>query len=363
MICWVRATAVAFFIVVSIAAVQAARADVNARRVLVLNEVGTSYPAINLVDQGVRESLSVYSGKIDYYREYMDVLLFPEGTDQRQFRDFYIKKYRNRRPDLIITVGSSPLVLMAEIHDTAFPDVPVVFCLSNNVEQRERLGSSFTGVSSGIAAEATLRTALNLLPDTTRVVVVAGSGQYDKERLAAISSELGTHKAGVEVSYLTDFTTPVLVEQLKRMPRHTIVLLGSIGLDAAGRTFSSADAGQIVAGASSVPVFSLLDVYLGHGEVGGYVSSILSQGRIAGKLSVEVLNGTKPRNIPIARAPNSYMFDWNAIQRWSIRSSQLPGSSVLLNRPLSLWESHKRYIVSALIVALAQTLLIVALLV
>ena len=59
----------------------------------------------------------------------MDTLLFPDPAEQQEFRDFYLRKYQNRKPDVIITVGPSPLKFMQEVHQRAFPGVPIVFCL------------------------------------------------------------------------------------------------------------------------------------------------------------------------------------------------------------------------------------------
>jgi hypothetical protein len=74
-----------------------------------LYEAGTTYPGINLIDQGIRDVIDTSPDKIETYREYMDVILFPDAADQQQFRDFYIRKYQNRRPDVIITIGPPPL--------------------------------------------------------------------------------------------------------------------------------------------------------------------------------------------------------------------------------------------------------------
>src|SRR6266550_7539715 len=98
-------------------------------RLLILYEVGTTYPGINLIDQGIRDVLDPSPDKLETYREYMDTILFPDPADQQQLRDFYIRKYQNRRPDVIITVGPSPLKFMVEAHTKAFPGVPIVFCM------------------------------------------------------------------------------------------------------------------------------------------------------------------------------------------------------------------------------------------
>src|SRR4029077_14080808 len=102
------------------------------RRVLILNETGTVHPGINLINSGIASSLENSPYQLEFYREYLDTLLFPDPADQEQFRAFILAKYRNRKPDVIITVGPSPLRLMAEVHEAFLPGVPVVFALPNS---------------------------------------------------------------------------------------------------------------------------------------------------------------------------------------------------------------------------------------
>ena len=77
------------------------------RRVLILYEAGTAYPGVNLADQGIRAALDTSPYRLEVYREYMDSILFPDPADQQRFRKSYVRKYQNRRPDLIIAVGPS----------------------------------------------------------------------------------------------------------------------------------------------------------------------------------------------------------------------------------------------------------------
>jgi ABC-type uncharacterized transport system substrate-binding protein len=54
----------------------------------------------------------------------------------------------------------------------------------------------------------------------------------------------------------------------------------------------------MVTAAANAPVFSLFDVYLDHGEVGGYLSSLSEQGKVAGAMALRILKGDKPQDIP-----------------------------------------------------------------
>ncbi len=65
------------------------------RRILILNEVNPSYPAIPIVFQGIQTALSNSPYHLEFYSEYFDITLFPEPAVQQEFLDFYIRKYKN----------------------------------------------------------------------------------------------------------------------------------------------------------------------------------------------------------------------------------------------------------------------------
>ena len=145
-----------------------------------------------------------------------------------------------------------------------------------------------------------------------------------EKELANVKKELKAYEGRVEISYLTDLAMPDLLKRLRHLPGNTLVLLTSIGTDAAGTSFKSNESGPLIAGAANAPVFSLFDVYLNHGEVGGYLSSFSEQGKVAGGMALRILRGEKAREIPRVKGVNTYMFDWRALKRWGLNESALP---------------------------------------
>jgi len=333
------------------------------RRVLIFNEVGTAYPGINLMDQGIRSALHTSPYKLEVYREYMDTLLFPDPADQQRFRDSYIRKYQNRQPDVIITVGPSPLKFMLETHRSAFPGVPIAFCLPNWGPGTPVLDSDFSGVENAFAPFETIEAALRLQPSTKHIVVVGGAGTHDKLLEEGVRDRLRPYERNFDLSYLTNLTMPDLVETLKRLPNHTVVLFTGMAQDAAGTKFvSGEEAIEKVVAAANAPVFGMNDINLGHGEVGGKVSYIREQGRIAGDIALRMLNGERPQDIRRVRDITAYMFDSRALQRWGFKESDLPPGSIVLNRQPGFWELYREYVFIGISVLLAQTVAIVALL-
>jgi PAS domain S-box-containing protein len=326
---------------------------------LVLNETGTSYPAIPVINQGIQTALSNSPYHIEFYTEYMDTGLFPDPAAQQEIRDFYIRKYRNRQPDVIIAVGPAPLKFMEEAHEKAFPGVPIVFCLPiGDVPSGRPLDSDFTGLKNDVAAAETLEIALRLDPGTEHVIVIGGVSDWDRHEQAVVRQQIEGVAGHPEITYLTNVAVPEMLERLKHLPRHSLVLLLSYGRDANGTPFKSNEIGPLVTAAANAPVFSLYDVFLNHGEVGGYLSNLNEQGKVAGGMALKILGGAKPQDIPRIKGAITYMFDWRAVKRWGLKESEIPAGSIVLNRQPTVWESYKEYIIGGISLMLLEGLLI-----
>ncbi len=342
-----------------------AASQTEVRRVLVFNDLGSiSSPGVAAIDQAIFVALQKSPYRIEFYNENLETTLFSNKNSQREIREWYVRKYRDRKPDVIIAVGQDSLKFMVESHATAFPHVPIIFCGSTEEMVAEmKLDSDFTGVWAVAQPAETLHAALQLQPDTNHVVVVGGVGAFDRYMEDIVKKSLRDYESKLEFTYLTDLDLPTLLERLRHLPSHTIVLHTSIMEDAEGAHYIDAtQSAPMVAGAANAPVFVLDDVDLGNGTVGGYLVGWAASGRIAADMALRVLNGEKLENIPIVRSTNSYQFDWRQIKRWGFKESNLPRGSVLLNRQPTVWELYKWYIIGGIFLILVEALLIIGLL-
>jgi PAS domain S-box-containing protein len=347
----VFALVLAFLLIQGVATAQV-RAD---RRILILNQANPSYPSIRIINQGIETALSNSPYRLQIYSEDLDTALFPDPAVQQEFRDFYLRKYQNRQPDVIIAVGSAALQFMQEVHQKAFPGVPIVFCLPvGNAPTASVLGPNFTGVESDLEAAETLRVALRLQPGTEHVVVLGGVSDGDKQEQSRLEQQVKGVKDHPEITFMMDVPVPELPERLKHLPPHTLVLL----LSFARNGYKSNEIGPLVAATANAPVFSFYDVYLNHGEVGGYLSNLGEQGKVAGEMALRILRGERPQDIPRVRGANTYMFDWRAVKRWRLKETEIPLGSVVLNRPPTVWESYKDYIIGGISLISLEALLI-----
>src|SRR5215467_14331989 len=318
------------------------------RRVLILNELGLWSPGVLTINKRLFAALDNTPNQIEYYSEDLNSSLFPDEISQREHREWYFHKYRDRKLDLIIAVGPSPIKLMSEWHQTFSPGTPIVFWGSTDpLANPPRLDANFTGVWGMVQPDKTLDVALKLQPSTKNVFVVGGVAPYDRHLEALVKERFRAYEAKLNFTYLTELPMPVLLERLKHLPRDTVVYHTSIMQDAGGAHFIDASqAVPLVAAAANAPVFTVDDVDVGRGTVGGYVFSFDQTGESVADMAVRILNGAKPQDIPIVEGGNVYLFDSRALNRFGLKEKDLPPSSVLLNRQPTVWESHKWYIIT-----------------
>jgi signal transduction histidine kinase len=329
------------------------------RRVAVFYELGLSSPAVALLDREMRAVLDNSRYQIELYPEYLETTLFDEPVEQQQFRESYIRKYQNRRPDIIIALGPSPLRFIVDTHEKFFAGIPIVFGgTSDQQADNPTLDSHFTGCWTNFEPGKTLDVALRLQPGSRHVVVVGGISNFDKHLEAIFRERLHGYEASMDFTYLTDLEMPTLLGRLKHLPDHTIVLYTHLGKDARGiRYVGASQAGPMIADAANAPVFGPSDVDLGRGQVGGYLHSFAQEGKIVGMMAVRILNGERTKDIPIVRGVNAYKFDWRALRRWRFREIDLPPGSEVLFRPPTLWQRTSRIWVAVLVFSLCLSAL------
>ncbi len=330
------------------------------RRVLIINDLGViSSPGFSEVIQAVLTGLQKSPYRIELYEESLDLTLFPDRVSQDRFREEIIQKYSARKPDVIIAAGPGSLKFIANLYDK-FQGTPIIFCaIWGGIPDQLRQGMPFTGVLAQLHPEETLNAALHLLPSTKHVVVVGGVGKFDEGFEAIAKQSFHNYESKLEFTYLFDLTMPALLERLKHLPNDTIVYHTAISQDAAGDRFiDSAQSIPMVASAANAPVFVMDDVDLRAGTVGGDLVNWTDDGRIAAEMAARVLNGEKPQDIPVVTSNHAYMFDWPALKRWGMNEKNLPPGSIVLNRQLTLWESHKWYIISGVSLIFLEALLI-----
>jgi signal transduction histidine kinase len=316
------------------------------------------------VDATLEASLQTAPGGAHVVTENLDLSRLDDEDYARRLVGLLRRKYRDRDVDLVIPVLLPAIRFMARNGEAAFPGVPVVFCAVDAGRLKELdLPPSMAGVAGHLTGLPTIRAALELQPDTRRVVLVAGESPIDLYWRRRVREELRVLEPRLEVVVPAGLTMPEMLDFLRALVDRTIVFFLIYTEDGAGSLYST-DAIRLVVEASRVPVYAAYEPALGSGVLGGYMFSYERQARKAAEIALRVLRGTPPREIGVHELEgNAFMFDWRQLRRWNLPESRLPPGSEVRYRPPSAWDQYRREILGALAVVLLQAALVVGLLV
>ena len=147
------------------------------------------------------------------------------------------------------------------------------------------------------------------------------------------------------------------MQNLKGLPRNSIVLLLSMFADSAGQLFISPEIIEDVAMHPLAPVILPLSRYLGRGVVGGHMDSLERVGAEVADLALEVLAGAAPATLcraqPAETLTGSIGGSCNVLA--STKADCRPGSEIRF-RPPTAWEQYRWQILLVALALLVQSL-------
>ena len=341
---------------------RAAAQDAPLKTVLTITAGTENFPANPIIDGGVRDALAARPDlAIDYFTEYLESDFFPGEEASLAFRDYVRGKYRGRRIDLVIAMTDLALRFVLDHRAELFPDAPIVFAGLGVPDESARTdGAGLTGVKVGIAYAETLQLALTLQPSTRQVLVVA-KGRAETEE--AVRSQLRESSGRVRLTYVVEQTVSELLARVKTAPPDSVILYIWHTQQDPGHVMYADAIARLVAQAASVPVYGTSDFYIGSGVVGGVVRDTRETGTRLGQIALQILTGTRARDIPIEIARTVPILDWRQLRRWGVSEGRVPAGARVLFRQPGVWDQYKVYILAAVAVLLAQSGLISGLLV
>jgi signal transduction histidine kinase len=345
-------------------AAEATTAPERARRVLILNDADPTLPAFVAMDRAMRAALTAPGRpRVDIFFEALDTLRFPGTQLQNELVALLAKKYVSLRIDVVVAIGTASLDF-AELHrDRLWPDARIVFSgVPMELLRDRQLAPTTTGMLRRFDLDGTVGLALALRPATRRLVVIAGSGDFDKLMTGLARTQLEPYAKRLTLDYWVDAPIDHFLLRVAQLDSNDAVLYLSIGRDSAGQTFVPREVLKRLSVASPAPIYGAVETYLGHGAVAVSAYSIEGRGRRMGELVHEVLSSPPGHPLPpVAVGTAACIADANELQRFGISERRLPaGCEIRFARP-SLWHEYHWYVVGTLVALLAQSALILAL--
>jgi PAS domain S-box-containing protein len=336
------------------------------KKVLLIHSFEPYLPYSITINQSIRSAMEAdETFSMDFYTEYLDLARYSEEEYPKRLLEILRYKYFKKNLDLVFVMLNPALDFVTKHSWEIFSDIPIVFCTIEEKQIQERgLSPNITGVFMQMDPKGTLEAALRLQPDTRKVIVIGGIHPNDKVYENTVRQAFKEYESRLDISYLTDMSLGAILASVRTLPKNTIVLYITMFQDGTGKALVPRDVLAAIARTSNVPVYAMLESYMGHGVVGGHIVSFEEQGKKAANIGLRVLHGEKPAEIEISPADtNVYMFDWRQIKRWGMNEQNLPPQSTVLFRKLTVWDEHKWKILGVVVFCLIESLLIAILLI
>jgi signal transduction histidine kinase len=337
------------------------------RRVLAIFPSDHHDPIATLLDQGLRDGLQEASGRdtpTEVYSEFLDMARLPEPALQQAQLSWLRRKYAERPPDAVVAFGTSTARALDALEQPLFPDAVAIFAALDPLLFPDlTLPPDADTIWVRYDVGATLDAALRLQPAARRVLLVAGLGELDRAMLTHARSEVAPYAERVSIEESTNLSLDNLVRYVAALPPETVVLFLAVNRDGAGTPLPVGEALRRVVAASGAPIYTNTETSVGTGVVGGAVTSYTTLGATAARAVLRRLGSPHaPADSSVTAMAPTLVFDWRQVRRWSLREDRLPPGSELRFRPPSLWEQYRRYAAGAVLLFIAQTVLVAILL-
>lgn len=333
------------------------------RRVLIVHSFGRDFAPLDTMSATLRTELARQSPEpVEFFEASIETARFAEPGNDRPLIDYLRTLLAGRRLDLIVTIAEPATHFWIRHRAELFPDTPLLAHADHRQTALVTSATNATIVPVYIKIPVLLENILQVLPDTTNVVMVLGASPFERYWAEQCRREFAPLTNRVTVTYVNDLPLDKIRERAAAMPPHSAILYAMLAVDAAGVPYEQDKALASLRTVANAPLFGVFESQLGFGIVGGPLLSLEEAGQQAAQTALRLLRGEKAGAINIPPpGPARLSYDWRELQRWDIIESRLPAGSAVRFRPPSLWEDHKGLIVAASTVILAQMLTIAAL--
>ncbi len=136
-------------------------------------------------------------------------------------------------------------------------------------------------------------------------------------------------------------TLDMAVNQLRVLPKNSVMLLGIWRIDNRGITYMNNSVYAFSKANPLLPVFSLTSTAIGYWAIGGYVPQYEGIAKGMGEYAYQFLDKGKNDIRSINILPNKYKFDANKLKEWGFEDKKLPINSILINQPIPFFVAYK----------------------
>lgn len=307
------------------------------KNILLLNSYNEGYAWTENIVSAIVNKIheSKINANVDI--EYMNTKQIYDDQYFNKLYDLYKYKYSKGKYDVIIASDDDAYRFLVKYQDVLFPGVPVVFCGVNNTEEvKANPKQNFTGVFEDTGFDVTVDMIRAIHPDIKQIHIIADKTTTGNFIVKDIKDTTAKHPDITFSIEQTDNIHDILIG-LPKLDKNSVVILAPVSVKGTdGKFLSLKETAEKVVAHAKVPVYGLWDLYIGSGVVGGKVDNGSYQGETAAKMAIAILNGhSVEKLLPVYYPSKQFVFDYEQLKKFNIKSSRLPKGSKIINKPIN----------------------------
>ncbi len=315
------------------------------RLVLLLHSYHKGFPWSDGISRGVLNTFLQSDINTRVFIEYLDA----KRSSPKRYTFFLENtlrlKYQKRTPDVVICSDDDAYTFMRHAGRRIFPHVPVVFCGVNSRDSLPvEIDSLTTGVIEKLDIKGTMNLALKMFPSTENVVVICDLSSTGMWVINQLREEMRFFKDKINEIDLIGLPHESLATELQKLPPQTIIFLLIYFQDGEGHFFPTDETIAFIQKETSFPIFSVWEMMVGNGAIGGSVLRAEHHGKQAAELAIEILKGKAPASIPIGEDIPVFMANYSELRQQNISIRSLPRKTILLGEPETFFYRYRRII-------------------
>jgi len=335
------------------------------KRVLFIHSFGRGFEPYHTVAGRLRTELaSQVAEPIDFFEASLESARFTGLEQESPLLEYLRAQFAGHHLDLVVPVGGPAAQFVQRHRQQLFPETPMLAVVDQRLFDPSNLTTKDAAALAVNEPGLTVEMLLQVLPDTTNVVVVMGNSAIERFWSAQVRRELQPYTNGVSFVWLDQLPFSEMLKQCAALPPRSAIFFPLLFVDAGGVPHLEEHAMLRLHEAANVPIFGIWKNQLGQGILGGRLMDIEEYSRNAATAAARILRGESPGTIKMPpQRVGPPEFDWRELRRWGISETRLPAGSVVRLRQPQFWELYRWRIVGGTAFCFLQTVLIFALIV
>ena len=294
--------------------------------------------------------------------EYMNSKTFDSTENEETFYNLLKYSLENYdKIDAVIAGDDDATEFCIKYRDDLFKDIPISFL---GVQDFDRLNRALecelvSGVSEVESIRANIELIKTLHPNVDTITFIDTYGILTCEEIVADYPDINFQWILTE-----DKTLSEVQSILSNLSSNNAVIQLYINKFKDIDTFDRNTINKTIAESCvASPIYSILNYDVGQGSIGGKVINHFIQGQKAGSIALNLLNGYDTKELFIADdEANQYFFDYKALKKFNIKTSDLPEGSIIINHPMKFINEYKNILIASLLLFIGLITMILALL-